>query len=542
MAKTKKTKNSILLGFAERERGPSGKWRIKFRMGRIVAFFVLLAVGSYVGLTLMFYAIMKYKKGFEDITLADSFAYPLNREEFREKRGDFHIELAKEQIEDEAFAEAYANLRTGVFLSPENTEGRLLLTEFHLAARERELAVQTMINGLAYATEDPDYLQSFVAVMLRYQRDSDVVEAAEQILASDPSDEIREIMATGAARAHYFRGNYDACERMMDTYGISESLSGTLLTARINWLRGDQKEALKVLKQGAETFPNKDIFYRELYSNYKQMEDLGAAKRYATLRNVNAPLSVGPRIDLLSIWSLTGQQARATEEAYEILRQFSQDEAALSALGQYATESGDVDLMTRIYSTALESDFEIANFALQVIEAHIKAKDYEGAVKYSEDLAKENPDWLQNRTDPGIFNSLRAIAYYGMGNEDLSKLYLDQFLKFQNLRPSRYLAIARRFRELGGPHQALQILEHAYNLNPDNQNALTQLIALELELGNSTEVGPYLQRLLEMRRPSQEVLREAYERLGSDRFIFTPDREQILVELNKLLAKTEREA
>jgi hypothetical protein len=41
-----------------------------------------------------------------------------------------------------------------------------------------------------------------------------------------------------------------------------------------------------------------------------------------------------------------------------------------------------------------------------------------------------------------------------------------------------------------------------------------------------------------MRRPQEDLLFEAYKKLGSDRFIFTPNREALLLELSALLRKS----
>ena len=38
-----------------------------------------------------------------------------------------------------------------------------------------------------------------------------------------------------------------------------------------------------------------------------------------------------------------------------------------------------------------------------------------------------------------------------------------------------------------------------------------------------------------MRRPQPEIILEAYQKLGSDRFIFTPNRESLLIELSAML-------
>ena len=38
-----------------------------------------------------------------------------------------------------------------------------------------------------------------------------------------------------------------------------------------------------------------------------------------------------------------------------------------------------------------------------------------------------------------------------------------------------------------------------------------------------------------MRRPQVSLIKEAYQKLGSDRFIFTPDRESLLLELSAIV-------
>ncbi|MEM9227736.1 MAG: hypothetical protein AAGA45_07185, partial [Verrucomicrobiota bacterium] len=58
---------------------------------------------------------------------------------------------------------------------------------------------------------------------------------------------------------------------------------------------------------------------------------------------------------------------------------------------------------------------------------------------------------------------------------------------------------------------------------------------LEIDMGNSAQLGDYLKTLLQMRRPSPELLEKAYRSLGSDRFIFTQNREDLLNELDVIL-------
>lgn len=534
MAKAKSSiEKPILFGFATREHGPSGRWRIRFRWGRIAALFCALSVAAYLAMCGLFYAIFKYSKGYDEVTYGSMLTYLFNQEEHRVKRGDFHLEVAKTAIENGEFNEAYGHLVTGVSLSPANLEGRLMLSEFQLLTRQEDRALRTLREGIPYASNDVAYLERYIQVMLRNQKDYEVIEVAQSILRANPDQEVKQLLSLGAAQAHFFRGNYDEAEDYLNEGDLLGQIPGAILQARINWLRGQRSLALEQLLAGADNFPQKDPFYALLTEYYRELGDLSRAKQYAVLRSNNAPLSIAPRIGLLNVYDASGDKERARNEARAILRQFSQDEQGLLQLGNYATEVAEIELMRRIYQTALENGFNVAPFALLVIECQIAAEEYEEAVVFSEDLATESPEWLESTR--AVFNSLRAVAYYGMGNAELCQLYLEQFLQAPVNRPDVHLAVSRRFEKMGAALQARNVLETAFRSNPDNQNALTRLIALELELGNSSEVGPYLKKLLKMRRPSRDVLREAYRRLGSDRFIFTPDRDSILIELRSML-------
>ncbi|MDP4694641.1 MAG: hypothetical protein NWS00_08840, partial [Opitutales bacterium] len=160
-------------------------------------------------------------------------------------------------------------------------------------------------------------------------------------------------------------------------------------------------------------------------------------------------------------------------------------------------------------------------------------KDYTGALSFSEELLKERPEWLSTRW--AIFNSLRAAASYGSNRPDLGEIYLQDFIDEATNQPQTFLAVSRRFNNIGRPQQARKILSVAYQLTPTNQMILSELIRVELELGNTENLNKLLTRLLQMRRPQMDLLSEAYTKLGSDRFIFTPDRESLLLQLSSIL-------
>ncbi len=530
----KSSRKSILLGFAARQRGPSGKWRIIFLWKRIFSTLALLVILGYLAGATGIFFYFKERKGYKEVSYLQVMTLPFNMEDFQRQRGDYEIEQAKKYLKENEIRQAYFYLRSGVAHNPANLEGRTLLSEFALLAqRDPERAIALMRGGIPNAGNDKDYLKRYIQLLLRYQQDQEVMDVAETILNKNPDPEIEQLLALAAATAHYYRGDFDQAEDYVREYDLDTDLEGTLLSARISWDRGQQQAAISKLESSIGKYPNDEPVYALLSRFYRDMGKHAKARQYAVLRNINAPLSVAPRIDLLYSLDNTGQTERADQEAESILHQFGQDEKALIALANYATDSGRVSLARRIYEVALENDFNIAPFALLLVEAHITSGDYQGAIDFTEELAKEKPEWMERNL--GVFNSLRSVAYHGIGNKDYSDIYLDQFLKQGNVRVDTLIAVSRRFIDLGGKEQARKILMKAIEDNADNQAALSRLIELEIDMGNSSQLGGHLKKLLHMRRPSAELLMKAYRSLGSDRFIFTQDRETLLIELDTII-------
>ena len=170
-----------------------------------------------------------------------------------------------------------------------------------------------------------------------------------------------------------------------------------------------------------------------------------------------------------------------------------------------------------------------------LIEAHLVDKDYQGALDFSEELLKERPDWLTLRW--AIFSSLRAVASYGINRPDLGEIYLKDFIDDAGNQSQTYMAVSRRFTDIDRVQQARIILTLAYQKAPTNQGFYQELIRTELSLGNTENLSRLLSRYLQMRRPQIQLLKEAYNKLGSDRFIFTPDRQSLLLQLSAILRR-----
>ena len=526
----------ILLGLAVQRKAADGRVEVGVRWGRIFGVFFTLFVVGWLSVATFLYFYFKHNKEFDEVRFGGMILLPFRLDEHREEMGDFHVKKGLAEAEAGDFRDALRLLRLGVARSPGNLEGRRVLAEFYeFALRRPDVASEMLLKGLEYGgVKDLDYLKHSLRVLLRYQMDEKIQEIADRRLPAEPAlTDLNRTLAFGAANANYLRGNYDRAEDYLIDYRLIESLEGLLLSSQISWDRGNRVSAITKLEESLRRFPNSEPLLMQLSRYHREMGDIGEARRYAILRNVSAPLSPAPRLELLYIYNTSGDVERENRETQRMLRQFRDDEPALQSLANFAADTGNIELARRTYEEALENEFAIDAFALLLIESHLVSKDYDGALGFAEELLKERPDWLSDRW--AIFNSLRAVASYGIDRPDLGGIYLQDFLAEAGNQPQTYLAVARRFTNIDRPQQARTVLMQAYDQTPNNQKILSELIRVDLDLGNTENLNQFLTRLLQMRRPQMELLADAYRKLGSDRFIFTPDRESLLLQLSAIL-------
>ncbi len=527
----------ILLGFVIQSKGIDGRMEISVRWGRLIGTFVLLAVLGWFTLAGALYFHFKYNKEFDQVSYTKMLTLlPFGLETHRVEMGNYHIERGLSEIKEGNYRDALRLIRIGVARSPANLEGRRVLAEFYeIALKRYDIAVDQLLQGIELGgIQDSEYLKATLRVLLRYQMDEDIQNLANKYLPEEPElTDINRTLAFGAANANYLRGNYDLAEDYIIDYKLLESLEGVLLSAQISWDRGSKIAAMTKMEYSIEKFPNSEPLLMQLSRYHRELGEIEEARRYAILRNVSDPLSVAPRLELLYIYNKSEDFEREQLETQRMLQQFRNDEPALQSLADFAADTGNIELARRTYEEALENEFVIDAFALLLIEAHLVDKDYQGALDFSEELIKERPDWLTQRW--AIFSSLRAVASYGINRPDLGEIYLQDFIDDASNQAQTYIAVSRRFTEIDRVQQARTVLTLAYQKAPTNQKILSELIRSELSLGNTENLSHLLSRYLQMRRPQIELLTEAYNKLGSDRFIFTPDRQSLLLQLNAIL-------
>lgn len=534
---------SILLGFVVQQKGPDGRVEISVRWGRLVATVLGLALVGWFALAGALYFHFKYNKEFDDVSYTKMLTLlPFGLEGHRKEMGNFHIERGLEQMREGNFRDALRLLGLGVARAPDNLEGRMVLAEFYeLALKRPDIAGDQLKQGLDRGgIENLDYVKQTLRFLLRYQLDEDIQLIADTHLPSEPElTDINRTIAFGAANANHLRGNYDRAEDYLSNYRLIESLEGVRLSAEISWDRGNQASAIDKLEQSLRRFPNSEPLLMQLSRYHRELGEIDEARRYAILRNVSDPLSPAPRLELLYIYNLSGDTEREDRETQRLLVQFRDDESALQSIANFAADTGNYQLARRTYEEALENEFAIDAFALLLIESHLVDLDFEGALEFCEELLKERPDWLTRRW--AIFNSLRAVASYAINRPDLGDIYLQDFLKEASNAAETYLAVARRFRDVDRIQQTRRVLMVAYENNPSNQKVLSELMRAELDLGNTENLNELITKLLQMRRPQMNLIADAYRKLGSDRFIFTPGREALLLQLGSVLRENKIE-
>ena len=529
---------SILLGLATQKERPNGGIRVSIHWGRMILVLLALSVIGWISATSALYIYLK--RDFETVKFTDTLL--LQRSELRRKMGDQQIETSIAYTKEAKYQDAFRLLHFGVARSPGNLEGRKLIAEYYEMGMKRpDIASNFLFEGLEYGgLEDIEYLKRLLQLLLRNQMDEEMQQLADEHLPEEPElTDFNRTLALGATSANYQQGRYDRAEDYLINYNLLESVEGLLVSSKISWERGNRVTAITKLEQMLNRFPKSNLLLSQLSTYYREMGNLDKARRVVMLRSVKDPSNHKPRLELLNIYNQENDEESEKNEIEQFFEQFSENKTAFLEFAAYASGAGNTDLAQRIHTVALEKGFDIDIFTILLIETYFVNKDYSTALDFSEDLIEQKPEWLTKRW--AVFNGLRSLAAFAEGRPDLGEIYLQNFLKDTNQRPQTYLNVANHFLTINRTPQARKILVTAYQQIPKNQRILSELIKLELELGNTEKIHELLTKLLKMRRPQIELIAKAYRNLGSDRFIFTPNRDILLLQLGAILRENDQD-
>ncbi len=483
-------------------------------------------------LTLAAWLFVKYRRDFPDVRYVD-LLWPGRWPQYRVNQGNHYITQSETLLQQGDYALAVQKLRIGVSKAPATAAGRTLLARVYLAYRRPDLAREVLIDGLAYLPDDTAYLQSTLSFLLEFQEDAKLLELTHRMLAAPAPAATQPLLATFAATAAYYRGNYDEAEDLLERYRLGDTADGALLQARIAWERGYPELALVQLKEHLAAHPQHDAA-RALLAGYYQ--SLGRTTEWeSTLveRVTGDPLAVAPRVAYLQLHHRRGDQARLEGETATFLQQFGHEPAALLLLADFAANTGQPALARRVQQALAPSPENAGAAALMVAEAHIVAGEFKMALDLLAGSTRQYPEWASQLAP--VLNGLQAVALSGLGRTDEARLSLDHLLAQKNLRADNLVAVASRLSNLGARELALSALARAAEADPLNQAALANLIRLELDTGAVARLPAHLGQFLHTRQPSREILSRARAALGSDRLLLLPAQKDLLADLQSAL-------
>ncbi len=507
--------------------------RVKLNWGKLLVFLGVLTLCLWLVGAGGAYLFVKYYRRFSEVKLEHMLLYPWKRDEFRVARGDFLVLQAKDFIEERKFREAGTALRMGASLSPGNRDGRMLLSQFFVVWQRPDLAQKHLLEGLEMHKSDSEYLERLFGFLLQRQADETVIELSERLLkepgAPATGSPRSRLIATARATALFFRGNYDAAEDVLREYRLTDTPDGQLLGVRIDWERGERETALVRLQMLTEDLPENEQVYAQYASYLRESGRHDELRRLCLLRQIAYPERSRARVDLLYLYDKDGNEANVKTGVEELFADFGQDGNALLALADFAANTGRPVLARRIYDHCKAGELPWDGPALMTVESYVVAGDYKASLDACRQMIKENPEW--GKRFSSVFNGLQAIAHFGLRDVQAAQLFLDNFLNQSGIRPENLVAVSSRLVGVGAKDQARQVLAQAVRADPLNQTALVGLIKLELEIAQSDTLPANLRALLSMRKPPRDLLRSAYDKLASDRFVFVPGRAALLQDM-----------
>jgi len=535
------TDHRVFLGFAVVRVLADGTRRLRVRWLRLISVGLVAVGASWLLGALAFYLYFKINRHFEEVRYADMLTVPWHWAEHQRRLGEYHLRMGDEHFKAGRYQEARQSFNLAVIKLPENLHAKQMLAWFSMqdyAYSKDEISLDSALHlletGVPFALDDPDYLNDYLHRLVQWHREAKAITTCQDLLKQNPANpKVTLLLALNLADLLTGQGKYDEAGVVIEHYKLTDTLEGTMLAGKLLWERGKRRAAIDYLEQMLKRYQGADPLYAMLASYYRDMGDLDKARQYILMRELNAPMSVMPRIDMLYLLAKSGDKDRVEKDANTILDQFANDPNALAVLANFATDQGNVDLSLRIYNRAVENHFDLSAYSFMLIESYLTAHDYDRALKFIDDIDQEKPAWLEQRKP--ILDSLRAVAYYGQGNSDRANVFLARILKANFPHVETIVAIANRFQQMGGYEEAQEILLTAIRRDPDNQLALVQLVNVDLQLGSSTNLEANLRRIMHSRRPPLDLIMDAYKKLGSDRFIFVPDRQSLLDEMSHFI-------
>lgn len=556
--KDQKFRRKALLGFAEYVWNPKEtRWRLRPRWGILLITLGSLAVIGYLSLAGVYYALNRWHRGVHDTTYGHMLVYvfpeplpvlgvswapgPIKRtvESVRKQQGK---KLSAELFARGKAAMEKGDLRNASFLilqasrlDPQNTEARLLSSQVMLAYRRDDDAIEIMEEALAVITDKPEFALEYIRMCFAKEQEYRVIAMAKYVLAHEAtSPAVRDLFAKALASAQFQRGDFAGTRATIEKYNLSRTPEGFMLNVRMLWETGKNDEAIAMLEPVAMASTKDPSFLTALIELKRKNDDLNGARAAASLYLLRANDRYQAHIKLFELLESPEETPRRIEAIERYIKSFSNNEAAMLLLSEYASDRGDTELCRRVMLIANEQKFADApRFELLYIEAHLKAERYQETVAFVDKLFMDNPPWLPKYRQ--VFDCLRMVAQMSMNRHDMSEIGFNRLKDRAEVLPLAFMTtVAKKLVQIGRTEDAMRVIDLAYYRNGKSHTALNNVVDVHLLAGGSPDTPKLLAQLLRNRRPNKDILKMARDVIAGDAYLFEPDREKLLLQIERM--------
>jgi Tfp pilus assembly protein PilF len=504
--------------------------------GRSLLWLLLLLCLAWASLASGLFVFIKYRRGFSEVRYTHILFLPWKLDAYRHAKGEFLIQQGLAQAEKQEWRAAFDLLRPGLLAVPTHREARLMVARLYLMAGRADVTRTTLLEGLPLHGDQVDYLREVLAYFFSLQADDTVFALAQELQARlDPTLPAWRMASTALAYAHFNRAQYPEAEAVLADARLLGTPEGRFVTARITWEKARRGEALALLRELTTQVPADFEIYRTYIYYLGEENRWSEVRRASWLRQLALPDQPAAYVDFINACGQEGDTSRRDEAESAFCERFAGNTQALLALSEVAAQNGRLEVCQRVAARCQELKRDEIDAVLLVLRAQLETRAYPAVIAQCIDLGAALLKWPERQRL--VLGGLRAAAHYGLKQEAEAEPLVRRLEESRALPASVLAALALQLDRVGQGEAARRVLQHAVELDRLNQPALVQLLKTSLSLDRLHGAPALIERLLAMRNPPADLLSALRQRLGSDRYIFLPERPQVQAEITAFLQR-----
>lgn len=474
---------------------------------RILALLVILAVGSWLGLSAAAWGFVKYQRKVADVAFTDIAFYPWRAQHYRETLSTHYLVTAQAHLQNGAWSKAVFNLRLSLAKNRDQREARRLLAEIYSQIQRDDLAIKLLADGLPEAKDDTDYLQKLFVLLRRNHEQPRIIELGEQLLPTQPDDQpVHQEIVYQVAQARLDLKQGDLATKLLTQWHLASTRRGQLFLSDVENAQGYPELAMIRLERLYQAEKNDQIIIK-LVILYRQLGRLEEARQIAFQRVFLKPNSAGARIDLIVLFHETHDPDAMQREFISFLKDFAEDRRALAMLSSVVINFPRPDLAIQVRETAPKDDqgYPAAIFQIAVMQAQCTAGQFPEALETGNSL--ERYPHLNNVNQANI-NLMRAWANYGLNENLKGDSWFSLAISEDNpaMLQDAFLLV-HRLEEIDRPEAVRRVLVALVSHSQGNPLPLITLARYDIAAQDWSRVPEYLPDLFKLDPLPTELLK-----------------------------------